>query len=283
MRFKLNNRGIGLPTVLGIVTFVIAITASLLTFAVFQARLVDQSFEQTEAYANAVQSVDATIKIIVRDQNLEPQYLLDLETYMGVSIDVYSAGVYTITSMITATQSITSYLTGSASAVDTFDSIFQNTGQEQDFILSPLATPSNLMSTYIPQYFEENFPWLTPETNFTSIDDIVEYIKDLADDNSGFDERRSSDLENAWDPTAWWHWYIDDDVTIPNGKNLTIPDNRLLVIDGDLTMNRGSTLTGNVIVNGKFKVNGKSGYSQYIYGTVYAKDDVTLANYTKLG
>ena len=51
-----NKKGIGIPTVLGIVTFVIATVATLLTVAVNQSKLIDRSIESTEAYANAVQS-----------------------------------------------------------------------------------------------------------------------------------------------------------------------------------------------------------------------------------
>lgn len=283
MLIKLNNKGIALPTVLGIVTFAIALVATLLTVAVSQAQIVDKSFERTEAYVNAVQSVDATIKIIVRDQNLDPAYLAELEAYMGVSIEVYSTTVYTITSMVSSTRSITSYLTGSASAVNTYEEIFDNTGEEPGFELSPLVTPSSLLSAYLPEFFETNFPWLTFETDFTSINDFVDYMKPLAQAGQGYGYYDDSDLETQWDPTVWWHWFVNGNVTIPNNKNLTVPDNRLLIIDGDLTMNRGSTLTGNIVVNGTFKINAKKNNYQNLYGTVYASDNVTIGNDTSLG
>ncbi len=283
MIFKLNKRGLGLPTVLGIVTFVIAIVASLMTYAIFQAQLVDKNFERTEAYTNAVQAVDATVKIIARDQNLSPSYLTDLEAYMGVSIvKSDNESYYTITSMITSAKIITSYLTGTASAAASYEEIFQNTGQEPSFELSPFVTPSSLMSSYLVEYFAVNFPSITPPTEFASISDIVAYIRTLASDDNGYEFHDDSELESSQDQFIPGHWFIDGNVSIPNYYNLTIPDDRLLVIDGSLTMNRGSTLTGNVLVKGSFVINQRS-TTQYLYGTVYSGGDVTINQNTNLG
>ena len=283
MVFKLNKKGLGLPTVLGIVAFVLAIGSTLLTYAVAQSNLVKQSFDRTEAYANAVQAVDATTKIIARDQNLDPAYLSALEAYMGVTIESYSASVYTISSMVTSTKLVQSYLTGSSTTSSSTDLIFENTGQESDFELSPLVTPGNLLGTFLPDYMEANFSWLTPQTGLNDISSIVSYVRSLALSSSGFEYHVPNDLESQWNPTAWWHWYVDGTVTIPNDKSLTIPNGRILVIDGNLTMNRGSTLSGNVIVNGTFTINTKNKYSQNLYGTVYAKGNVKIANDTNLG
>ena len=277
MKILKSRKGMSLPTVLGIVAFVLGTTATLLSYVFFQSRLINISIEDTEAYENAVQKVDATLKIISRDQLLDPEYLNRLETYMGVSIELYRENLYTVSSMINDSRTVTSYITGSVASASTYDLIFKNTGEEPTFSLSPLITPTNMISSYLPQFINTNFPWITPQTEFTDFQSVITYIRTLALANNGFQRYYPNDLESQWNPTAWWHWYIDGSVTIPNNKNLTIPDNRLLVIDGDLTMNRNSIIYGNVVVNGNVVISGQGNSSQGLQGTIYAKGNVNFA------
>jgi hypothetical protein len=283
MNLLKSRKGMSLPTVLGIVAFVLGTTATLLSYVFFQSRLINISIEETEAYENAVQKVDATLKIISRDQLLDPEYLNNLETYMGVSIESYSTNLYTVSSMVNETKFVTSFITGSTAPVNTYDMIFQNTGDEPGFTLNPLITPTNLVSSYLPQFIETNFPWITPQTEFTTFQSVIDYIKTLAIANNGFQRYYPSDLQTQWNPTAWWHWYIQGSVTIPNNKNLTVPDNRLLVIDGDLTMNRNSTIYGNVVVNGNVRIEGHGNSTQGLQGTIYANGNVTFDKNLTLG
>ena len=283
MNLLKSRKGMSLPTVLGIVAFVLGTTATLLSYVFFQSKLINISIEETEAYENAVQQVDATLKIISRDQLLDEVYLNNLEIYMGVSIELYSTNLWSVSSMVNNTKLVTSYITGSVTAVSTYDTIFQNTGEEPTFELNPLITPANLVSSYLPKYMETNFPWITPETEFTDFQSVISYIRTLALANNGFQLYDPNSLQTQWNPTAWWHWYIDGSVVIPNGKNLTIPENRLLVIDGDLTMNRNSTIYGNVVVNGSVVVNGQGNSTQGLQGTIYANGNVEFAKNLTLG
>ena len=283
MNILKSRKGMSLPTVLGIVAFVLGTTATLLSYVFFQSRLINISIEETEAYENAVQKVDATLKIISRDQLLDPEYLNSLEAYMGVSIELQSANLYTVSSMVNETKFVTSYITGSTAPANTYDLVFQNTGEEQGFSLNPLVTPTNLVSSYLPQFIETNFHWITPETEFTDFQSVITYIKTLAIANNGFQRYYPKDLQTQWDPTAWWHWYIQGNVNIPKNKNLTVPDNRLLVIDGNLIMNEGSTIYGNVVVDGNVTIKGKGNSWQGLQGTIYAKGNVTFAKNMNLG
>ncbi|MBU1141636.1 MAG: hypothetical protein KKG64_03850 [Firmicutes bacterium] len=283
MTVKLNKQGIGLPTVLGIVAFVLAIVATLLTYAVAQAQLVDKNIDRTEAYANAVQSVDATLKIIVRDQNLDPTYLTALETYMGVSIEAYSATVYTITSMVTSTKSVTSYITGTASSNSTYEALLQYTGTEPGFVLSPLITPTTLLASYLPLFIETTFPSLTPETEFTSFQSIVDYIYSLTLTSGSYVYQLPTVLTNQTNPTVTGHWYINGSVILPKNKSLTIPDNYLLFINGNLTLDENSVLIGKVVINGNLLFKGKTTTLEQPKGTFYVNGDITTSRNSALG
>lgn len=280
---KLNHRGIGLPTALGIAAFVIALAASLLSYAVFQSNLIEKTIDRTEAYANAVQSVDATLKIIVRDQNLDPTYLTNLETYMGVTIEAYSASVYSVTEMVTATRSVTSYITGSAASNSTYDVLFSNTGEEPGFVLSPLITPTSLLSVYLPTFIETTFPSLTPETSFSSFQSIVDYIYSLTLTPGSYVRRLPSTITNQVNPIVSGHWYIDGNVTLPKNKDLTIPAGYLLFIDGNLTMDQNAILTGNVVINGSLTFKGKGNSVEELKGTFYINGNLTTSKSIILG
>lgn len=283
MNLLKSRKGMSLPTVLGIVAFVLGTTATLLSYVFFQSKLINLSIEETEAYENAVQKVDATLKIISRDQLLDEAYLNSLELYMGVTIELYSTNLWSVSSMVNDTKLVTSYITGSVTSVSTYETIFQNTGEEPTFELDPLITPANLVSSYLPKYMETNFPWITPETEFTTFQSVIDYIRELALDDNGFYLYSPSILQDQANPTALGHWYIDGSVVLSNGKDLTIPENRMLVIDGDLTMNRNSTIYGNVVVNGDVNIYGQGNSTQGLQGTIYANGNVEFAKNLTLG
>jgi len=283
MHILKSKKGIGLPVVLAIVAFVLGTTATFLSYVYFQSGLSDIQIEESENYANAVSDVRGALYLIARDQSLDPAYLLSIEELMNVDIETYGENLYTISSrLLVNSRPVQSYLTGAVTSVNTYDTIFQYTGEEPTFTLSPLITPSTLAASYLPQYIEENFPWITPETTFTDFQSVISYIRSLAVQYAGFQYYLPSSLETQWNPTAWWHWYIDGSVNIPKNKSLTVPDGRLLVIDGDLTLNENSTLTGNVIVNGNVTINGKGKSIQNLLGTVYLSGNLVTANKTYL-
>ncbi len=284
MHILKSKKGLGLPIVLAIVAFVLGTTATLLSYIFFQAKLSDQQIQESEEYANAFSKVSTAIHMISRDQNLDPAYLSELELLLDVDISTYGTSLYVVSSnQAIGNRKVVSYLTGAVTSVNTYESIFQYTGAESNFNLSPLVTPTNLASNYLPTYIEQNFTWFEPQTEFTDFQSVVTYIRSLALQNKGFNDKKPKDLQNQWDPTAWWHWYVDGSVTIPKNKNLTVPDSRTLVIDGNLTMNENSTIYGNVIVNGNVTLLGKKSTTQGIVGTLYVNGDFTSNYKTTLG
>lgn len=283
MKLLRHNQGIGLPTMLAIITFVIAAVATLLTYAVFQARLIDRNFENTEAYYNAVEKAEATANIIVRDQNLESQYLLDLENYMGVSIEPYNATVWTITSVYLDTKSVTSYLTGSASLISTYDNLFSYMGNEPGFTLDPLINPTSLLAAYLSDFLETTFPSLIPQTEFPTFTSIVDYIRVLTGSPGTYVSIAPKVLANQSNPSVSGHWLVNGNLNISKNKNLTVPDGYLLFIDGNLTMNDNSTIFGNVVVNGDLKINSKKTTQEGINGTIYVNGNVNTGTTISLG
>lgn len=288
MNLLKNKNAIGLPMVLGIIVFVIGLTTALMSFIVFQSNLIEIDIDQTEDYQNAVTSVNAAVQIIAREQSLDPQFLSDLETYFNIEITAYNETVYTITSMIDTSNQVISYMTGSAGNSNLTETLFSQTGLETNFELSTLITPTTLLSTFLPDYITDSFPWITPETGFTSFIEIMDYVEDLARANSGFQYKVPKDLEDQWNPTAWWNWYVDGDVEIKKEKrgpikNLTVPEGQILFINGDLTMYEGATINGNVVINGDLKFEGKGNSLQTVVGTLYVNGTVEIEGNLILG
>ncbi len=280
-----NKKAMGLPMVLGIIVFVIGTTASLLTFIIFQSNLVEIDIKQTEDYQNAVSSVNAALQIIAREQNLDPEFLDGLETYFNLSIDAQDNGVYLITSLINTNDQVISYMSGTTGSGTITDQIFGTiTGDEDNFELSPLITPTSMLVAYLPDYLNQSFPWLNLDSDYQSFDQVMDFIEDLARSGSGFQEQNANYLENAWQPTAWWHTYIDDDIKIKNekrqpAKNLTVRDGQILFINGDLELDDDGIIYGNVVVNGDVKISKGGG----IVGTLYASGDVVIEKNATFG
>lgn len=280
---KLNHKGVGIATAIGIVALVLAITSSLLTYAVFQANLVDKNIERTEAYANAMQSVDATLNIIARDQNFDPAYFSDLGAFMGVTISAYSDTVYTVTSLVTTTKEITSYFSGSASVLPLTSSVFDYTGQEPDFSLDPLITPTNIMAQFIPIFIQTTFPSITPQTEFTDFNSIMTYLFSLTQSTGSYSLESPSIITNQSNPVVSGHWYINGDVSLSRNQDLFIPEGYFLIIDGNLNLGRDSEITGNIIIDGTLDGDVRNSIDSQLQGTFYVSGDVLTAKSTSFG
>jgi len=276
-----TKKGIGIPTVLGIVTFVIATVATLLTVAVNQSKLIDRSIESSEAYANAVQDVDATLKIIARDQNLDPAYLDALELYMGVTIQPYVGSLYMISSMVTSSRTVVGYISSSADIISIYDDLLSNTTT----ILGPNSdiTPTSLLASYLPIFMNSELPGVAYPDTFANFDAIVDYIRQLALSNNGFTRRFPSFLQNQVNPTVNSNLYIEGSVVLTKNKDLTVNPGYLLVINGNLTTNENSIISGNIVVNGTVTIIGKGNSVESLLGTLYVDGNVTTGKSIQLG
>lgn len=277
-----NKKGMGLPAVLGIVSFLMIAVFSLLTFTLNTAKLIEKSITLSVEQNYGINTVEATVRTIIREQNLESTYLQELQNYMGVTITPLDNGLLRVSYLLTNNRAIRAYLSGSSTVQSTYDALLQYSGTEPDFSLSPFITSFSLLNAYLPEYIATNFSWIAKPDSFGSFQEMIDYIHALANDGL-FQYKLPADLQNQFNPTAWYHWFVDGNVTIPKDKNLTVPDGYLLVIDGNLTMNQNSTITGNVVVNGDVKINGKGNSWQSVVGTLYVKGNFSAASRFVLG
>ncbi len=271
MKLLKNHQGMSLPLMLGIVTFVLAIVSTLLSYAVFQSQAIDVTVEASEAYINAVQKVDATVKIIVRDQNVDPTYLSNLATYMGVTITTYSDDIWMVESSVVGSVPITSYITNAADQITTYTEVFDYMGTEPSFTLNPFINNTTLLEGFFPEFLDTTFPSLTPQTEFTNWASIITYARSLAP--TYYSLKTATTLTNQSKPTVSGHWIINGNLTL--SKSLTIPTGYLLIVDGNLTLSTSATITGNVIIDGSLTLSG-SNRTFNLRGTFYIRDGIAV-------
>ena len=269
----MNKKGIALPTVLGIIALLFLITGIVFVLVVDSATLVERNIEITEEQNLGMNKVLAAGELLKNEGNFDTVYLTELESYLNVSIVSISDSIWKISYEISNNRNIVSYLSLS-SAQSVYDQIFQYTGTEDEFSLDSNITSENLLDGYLDDFLDQNYPQLIYPQTFESYDEIFNYIYSLTQTGE-FVLKTPADLTSQSNPTSGFYWYIEGDVNMPNNKNLTVPEGQILFINGDLTMNRNSTLRGNVVVNGSFTTIGQGNSVETIIGTVYVRDTFT--------
>mgnify|MGYP000936445345 FL=1 len=172
-----DKRAMALPFVLGIVTFVVGIIATLISYAVFQSRLITKNIESTESYQNAVQSINATIHIIIREKNLDPVFLSELANYMGVTITSYSPTVWVISDSASDTLTVKSYLSGTDASISVVNEQFVFTGEETDYVQNTNITAESLLYNFISQYLKSIDPTLNPPSEYANYNEVFSTLK----------------------------------------------------------------------------------------------------------
>jgi len=277
----MNKKGIALPTVLGIIALLFLITGIVFVLVVDSATLVERNIEITEEQNLGMNKVLAAGELLKNEGNFDTVYLTELESYLNVSIVSISDSIWKISYEISNNRNIVSYLSLS-SAQSVYDQIFQYTGTEDEFLLDSNITSENLLDGYLDDFLDQNYPQLIYPQTFESYDEIFNYIYSLTQTGE-FVLKTPADLTSQSNPTSGFYWYIEGDVNMPNNKNLTVPEGQILFINGDLTMNRNSTLRGNVVVNGSFTTIGQGNSVETIIGTVYVRDTFTADRKLFLG
>ncbi len=279
MNILKNKKGMGLPMVLGITVFVIGLSATLMSYIIFQSRIVDYDIDESEVYHNAVSNVSSALNYMSRNPDMTEAEILSLANYLNLTIEQNENGLYVITSSIDETNEVVSYMTGSTQNTDIDDVIFDYDGQEETFELSEIVTSETLLSDYLPSYVINTIGISDIPEDFETYDDIMDYMEDLADD-SIIDEIDSKDLEKMKTAIVSENTYIDDDIELKRNRDLIVSDGSILFINGDLNLDRDSLIYGNIVINGDVEIE-KNDIE--IVATLYINGDLEISNNLILG
>ncbi len=281
MKILKNKSGMSLPTMLAIVFLVISTLIGLITIARFQTSLVQKNIEFSEEYVNAARDIEAINYLINRDQITDELEINALASYLNLDVELVMGSVYRFSRDLTSvTKDVVGYMAPMTSSVSTYEELFIYTGTEDNFELSPLINATTMLAEFSKQYIESSFPEVVVDGDLSTFDAIIEYYESLTND---YYERKSpSRIENQSNPTVNQFWFITGDVELDD-QDLTVADGYVLVIDGDLTTDGDCNITGNIIVNGDFELDGGRRDDKSIVGTIYVNGDVYISRNTDIG
>lgn len=300
----LNNRGMSLGAMLGVITVVMGTALALFSYSVSQTVMIDTDVAKTESYFNAVQVVGATTNIIAREKNTTPEFLAELSTFMGTTItrDPVDPNLILIAKAVTPTQDVTSYLSTEGIVTSTNDLILNDSGSANDisYSLSQYVTPASLLASYLR---EAGF---TVEGSYPTIPDLVDYIFTLPEftvlPSSFFHEKQSYSVSNnsVFQSLEYHTKHKDNhdhhrshnhhkhheheeedeqlDLKVSEGKSLFVAPGKILVITGDLIIEKGATIIGNIVVKGSVSIAKESKVSAtfYVGDTFKTKEKLTF-------
>jgi len=281
MNIRKNKKGIGLPTVLAIVTFIIGTAASLLSITFSQTKLVEKNIENSEAYQSAVYNVDAAVRVMIRGLLIDPTYMTnpenisEVESYFNVSIAPHEtvSALWRVTSRVTDTRSVISYLSTKAGSsmsyeegIDLFSFFSKSlSGTSKDL-------PTELLTDVLPSYFETyEIDELNPPkaSDLDSVKSIAQYVTK----NTTFLPITEFLLNQ--NQIIDGNFYIDGNLTIYSGNTLHIAEGRILFITNNLVMQANSHLIGNVVVGNNMDFNGNASTQSTFIGTAYIGNSFT--------
>lgn len=276
-----DKKAMSLPAMLGIVIFVIGSVLGLLSYAVFQANLIQKNIEYSEEYVNTVSDIKAIQRIIARDQITDETEINNLSSYFNLSYEKPSVSIYRFYRPLdSVNRTLSGYLAPETTTIQTYEEIFQHTGTEEDFELSPLINATTMLVEYSNDYLTEQFPGVVIDGDFSSFQGIVDFYRTLTNDYYSLEN--PSYIENQVNPTINDYIFIDGDVYL-NNQDLTIADQYTLVIDGNLVTNNNCNITGNIIISGYLDIQGRNKQERNIIGTFYVDGDIDIAMSTNIG
>ncbi len=279
MNILKNKKGMGLPMVLGITVFVIGLSATLMSYIIFQARIVEYDIDESEVYHNAVSNVSSALNYMSRNPDMTEAEILSLANYLNLTIEQNENGLYVITSSLDETNEVVSYMTGSTQNTDIDDVIFDYDGQEETFELSPVITSETLLSDYMPTYVINSMDLQDAPDDLNSYDDVMNYMEELADQGV-IHEVSSSSLENMNTAIVSEDTYVQGEVEIDRNQDLIVSDDSILFIDGNLKLDRDSLVYGNIVINGDVEIERND---IQIVATLYIQGDLVISNNLELG
>jgi len=277
----LNQKGMTLPAMLAIIVFLIGSITALLTISYNRALIIERNIKSSEEFINTSRRIQAIQNIIARDEITDQTAITDLANYFNINYEQPSEAIHRFfLPLENVNRTVSGYLAANTTVVNTYDEVFQYTGTEDTFELSPMINATSMLAEYSYEFFENSFPDLVVVGDFSSFDSIVQYYRSITNDY--YQLESPTYITNQVNPTINNHIFIDGNVNL-NNKNLSIADGYLLVIDGNLTTNNNVTITGNMIVNGDYIVNGRNRQNRQFTGTFYVNGRSEIARDTQIG
>jgi hypothetical protein len=286
---KLNHKGIGLPTVLALSSFLIALSVSLISYVVFQAKVVEFSIQKSENYINAETKLRSTLDALSKQETLDDSIIDQITSDFEVTLEKVSLNLYKISSRLNENNLLESYFTTSAKKTNTYETIFYYTGQETTFKLDPIITANSMLVSRYNEIFTplDSSYLLNNSATFTQVMNQVEtYAR-----TSPYDQVITLTPQQLLNTASRNTISITNqivfvtDSVILGERNLIVDSNAVIYIDGNLSYglknNKASValdLQGEIVVNGFVELPEKVNMSITLYsnGNFSTSKDVNL-------
>jgi len=265
-----NKKAIGLPFVLGIVTFVLALVATLFSVTVNQAQMITKNQRNLEIYENNVHSIITATNIIKNDNSI----ILDSSKRTVLSelfqISILSQGSYWVLQNINGTENpLTSYLEISSGDSLTTPVFVENEIQKliDSNTSSVITTPQNVYLSSVANFYND----------FVGDNVITPSSSTFTDINQDSENRTpyliTQTLSTA--PNQSSNIYLRKGSLQITG-NFTMPNNKILIVTGDLIINQDQSFSGTAIVSGEVVANRSSTITGVIYTPLFQYGRATL-------
>ncbi|MFA7376696.1 MAG: hypothetical protein WCZ13_04240, partial [Acholeplasmataceae bacterium] len=286
---KLNHKGIGLPTVLALSSFLIALSVSLISYVVFQANVVEFSIQKSENYNNAETKLRSTLDALSKQETLDDSIIDQITSDFEVTLEKVSLNLYKISSRLNENNLLESYFTTSAKKTNTYETIFYYTGQETTFKLDPIITANSMLVSRYNEIFTplDSSYLLNNSATFTQVMNKVEAYAAV----NAYDNVIVLTPQQLLNTASRNTISITNQIVFVTGsvilgeRNLIVDSNAVLYIDGNLSYglknNKASValdLQGEIVVNGFVEVPEKVKMSITLYsnGNFSTSKDVNL-------
>lgn len=257
-----NNKGIGIPIVLGIVTFVLALVTTLYAVTINQAILIKKGLESTELFANNAHHLTSASSIIENDPSILDDALKRnaLSNMLNITMTQPSGQDYWILTHNDSNMPLVSYIQyippGSGGFIE-FDEFLSNPDNFTPGMLGLYATPENLHISAVAAFYNEFISYYNYNpTITTSFADILAHAELAGTSNIIYKSGNYTLL----------------------AAEATLPRNQILVINGTFTINRN--FNGIAIVRDSVIV---SGTNRQINGAIYAGGSWSGSNQNRYG
>jgi hypothetical protein len=264
-----NKKAIGLPFVLGIITFVLALVATLFSVAVNQAQMITKSQRNLENYENNVHSILTAMDIIKDDSTILTDSSKRPLLSEMLHISITSQGSYWIfQNEIGIENPLTSYLEITSSNTVTTRIFVENEIKELNGSNSVITTPQDVYLNSVTNFYND----------FIGANAITASSNAFVDINQDSENRtpyRITDTPLYTAPNRSSNIYLRKGSLTISGS-FSMPNNKILIVTGDLIISQYWSFTGTAIVTGKVVAKKFSRISGVIYTPLFEYGRATL-------